>query len=55
MRGKKAKAIRRAVYGNQSSRPEGRRYYTTKTNRITIFNLTDSLRRQYQRAKAVRQ
>jgi hypothetical protein len=54
MRGKKARAIRKAVYGGRSSRPEGRGYYATKTNPHTWFNHPDSLRRQYQRAKAVR-
>lgn len=61
MRGKKARAIRKAVYGHGRAThvPEFlgadvRRYFATKTNPTTWFNHPDSLRRQYQRAKAVR-
>jgi hypothetical protein len=59
MRGKKARAIRRVVYGSVVAKVpklkevDARRYYTTQTNPTTWFNHPDSLRRQYQRAKAV--
>jgi hypothetical protein len=59
MRGKKARAIRKAVYGDQSSRSDARRYYYNDStvlikNKGVIVMLPNSLRRQYQLTKAVR-
>jgi hypothetical protein len=48
MNGKKAKAIRRDVYGDQSQR-EPRQY--ARTNSGGIINRPDSLRALYQKAK----
>ena len=59
MNGKKAKAIRRAVYGEQSQR-QPRRYVRLNNQRDektgdrvpgTILNRPDSLRARYQAAK----
>jgi hypothetical protein len=59
MSGRRAKAIRRAVYGDQSQR-QARRYVALRNQRYdkdgeyvrgTILNHPDSLRAQYQRTK----
>jgi len=50
MRGKKARAIRKAVYDDAPSCAAGRKYYRIK-NTGSICNHPASLRRKYQRAK----
>jgi hypothetical protein len=48
LRGKKAKRLRRLLYGDYVSGPNGRRYqYNTATGQI----VSDPLRQQYQRLK----
>jgi len=49
MRGTKAKAIRKAVYGDQSLRQK--RQYVQITGTGVIWNHPDSLRAKYQQAK----
>jgi hypothetical protein len=47
MRGTKAKRVRREVYGDLSTKPEGRKYYRIPTGQIRA----DRLRNIYQKAK----
>ena len=48
MNGKKAKAVRRKVYGDQVTSSHGRKYFV---NRATGQISADKLRRVYQRIK----
>lgn len=50
MRGKVARQIRKAVYGEQSSAPNARKYFRGQKSGMII---ADELRRSYQNAKTV--